>query len=134
MAKKSRLKGDVFDWVDRTTQQAEDSSVERERPIPASPKRNSKTASNRDKTALPAAAQKVRRTILVKHKDNGEIVAIQEIPDPSVRDSVLPWLEQGLDAQMFELVGDLADRPIIDIHKNYLVLSVAGTMKLMAKG
>jgi hypothetical protein len=136
MAKKKRLKGDPFGWVEGTTQSSGPSAADEQTPPPKSRKRRGTATSEAAASSQAAVSRETERTIYVKYKkDTGEIIAIQELMNRPKEIKTLPWLEipEDMDARPFDLTGELLDKPIIDIHNNYRVSKSGASVRLVPK-
>lgn len=137
MAKKKRLKGDPFDWVESTTKSSGRPTAEDQKPRPKGGTRSSGTTTSMAATSTEASAsRRTERTIYIKYrKDSGEIIGIQEPMNRPEETKALPWSEipEDMDAGAFDLTEELVGKPIIDIHKNYRVSKSGDTVRLVPK-
>jgi len=128
MPKNKRLSENALSWVKNTT-------IEAEKPAEPAKKAEPRAAKSR-----PAAESMTKSTgerfIFVKYDNNdGRIIATREIlrADHQALDN--PWtaIPEGKAVARLDLTGDLADKKLIDIHKNYKVVGTKNKPKLALK-
>lgn len=84
---------------------------------------------------FPLAIQ-AQRTIFIRYqKPGGKILAILEILQGSEGNNETPWSSTpvGTDTQTFDLNDELADKPIIEIHRDYKVTKSGDGVELTLK-
>lgn len=137
MTKKSRVNKDALDWfegpgpTDKPVAAAQTSKSAR-------PKKESSSAAEKTISAtkstqkITASADKQRKIFVAHKKADGEIVATLEFTLDNLNDSDVPWseLSDDITTKSIRLTGGLADKTLIDIHKNY---KVTGSGKLEPK-
>lgn len=134
MTKKSRVNQDAFGWVDDVVA----SNVEAtEPPKPTRTKRvsSSKAVKKESTTAKPETItpkNKDRLLVVAYKNENGDIMASQELTFDSEGNGNISWsgISKDTTVKVFKLTGALADKEIIEIHRNY---KVTGSGKLELK-
>lgn len=123
MPNRRRISEDAFSWVQNTTEKEKDSKPSQE--APASPKKPK---------ATPKSTRK--RSIFVEYdKKDGRIVATHEIfrEADETLDDLLKEVPEGKAVVRLNLTGDLADKELIEIHKNCKVAISKKKPKLVPK-
>ncbi len=95
-----------------------------------------KTTMENKTQQVASSVKKKQRTIFIKYKKrSGEIVAIQEILQESEKSGGVPWSEipDDMDAKPFDLNGELANKQIIEIHKDYKIKKSGRGVELTRK-
>jgi hypothetical protein len=140
MAKKPRLKGSAFDWVEKTAGKKETSEngqpTQEEAQQRATGKSAEKKKGARTKTPKAAASEKKTREIFVKYrKDDGQIVAMREILHQPEKTAGPPWpdIPDDMEAGRLDLTDDLAEKKLIDLHTNYRVTKSGVSIRLILK-
>ena len=148
MPKKLYVKNNLFDAIansfekesnqpensDRVRKSQTRSPQERERKPTGQLPPKKQTIEN--KTQQVVSSIKKPRTIFIKYKKrSGGIVAIQEILQKRENFRGLPWLEipGNMDAKPFDLTGELINKPIIEIHRNYKIKKSGRRLELTRK-
>jgi hypothetical protein len=122
MAKKKRLSDDAFSWVQNTETANKSKSAKR---TPAQPIKSRSAAKSGSK-----------RIILVEYDQNdGAIVATHEILSTSEEVANDPGggVSEGETTARVALIGELLDKQLIDIHRNYKVVISRKKPKLVPK-
>ena len=134
MTEKSRVKKDAFGWVDDVV----DKGQAVEQPVSARKKRASSGKAVKTESALAEAKPEAvtnnnQRLIIVAYKnETGDIMASQELMFDSEGNGNISWsrIPADMAVKIFKLIGKLADKEIIEIHRNY---KVTGSGKLEFK-
>lgn len=145
MPKKLDVKNNLFDaianWFEDEENPQENSDRVRE-PQTRSPENRERKPTDQfppkkptieNKTQRVVSSVKKPRTIFIKYKKrSGEIVAIQEILQKRENFCGVPWSEipGNMDAKPFDLTGELANKPIIEIHRDYKIKKSGSRLEL----
>ncbi len=124
MAKKDkRLSKDAFDWVQDTSGESGKKSAGKK-----------KTQSKRQPGAAKTGTKEKRQIFIRYTKENGEIVALQEMSEAMHEDMENPWEEVPEDQTVaaFPLTGDLREKRLLEIHTNYRVETGGKKPKLIS--
>ena len=130
MFKKLYFKNNLFDSIEDKKNQKENSDRVQEPQTRKNQKQKPtsqfppKKPTIENKTQQVVSSVKQQRTIFIKYKKrSGEIVAIQEILQEREKIGGVPWskIPGNMDAKPFDLTGELIDKPIIEIHKDYKI-------------
>jgi hypothetical protein len=133
MTNKSRIKDDAFGWVDEVIEPEQ--TVAQPKPTPtkrATSRKTVKTKSASAKAKSEAVTHKSQRLVVIAYKnENGDIMASQELTFDSQGNGNISWsgISKDMTVKVFKLIGELADKEIIEIHRNYKV-SPSGTLEL----
>ena len=132
MTSKSRIKDENFNWIDNVMEPEQTVA----QPKPASTNRavSRKTVKTESATkATPAAVTpKPPRLVVIAYKnDNGDIMASQELAFDNKGNGNISWsaISKDTTVKVFKLIGELADKEVIEIHRNYKI-STSGALEL----
>ncbi|NIV03800.1 hypothetical protein GWN26_07505 [Candidatus Saccharibacteria bacterium] len=120
--KKKRLSKDAFDWVEDTSGKEEEASAKAGEKAEKSQQRKSKPAKT-EKTAAESEAGQ-QKTLFVKYlKEDGSIVATQEVQTTKDKSGIQPWSEipENMAVTAISLTGQFAGKTLLEIHTQYRV-------------
>jgi hypothetical protein len=134
MTKKSRVNQEAFGWVDSVVD-TKDQATEQPKPAETKKAARRKTVEKKatQRKSETTSAEKNDRLLVVAYKnENGDIMASQELTFDAEGNGNISWsgISKDTTVKVFKLIGELADKEIIEIHRNY---KVTGSGKLELK-
>lgn len=137
MKKKSRVKSDAFNWVDgvidKDYKNVEETGLTRTKRATTSEALIKEPAITETKHKT-ASSQNQRLVVIAYKNENGDIMASQELTFDSEGNGNISWsgISKDTTVKVFKLIGELADKEIIEIHRNYKV-SELGKLNLKSR-